>query len=71
MLSSMDDIHSEMQKMQLHMYTMNQQTYSMAGKTELIVLQIQGMEQPVTAMQEDIHQVSRPMRMFNKMMPGR
>jgi hypothetical protein len=71
MLSSLDDIHGEMQKIQTHLYTMNQQTYNMAGKTEVIVQQIQEMEQPVTTMQEDIRQVSRPMRIFNKMMPGR
>jgi len=71
MLIHLDDIHHQMNNMQQHMDHMRHQTLDISGKTHTIVQQMQTMEQPITQMQGDIRQTARPMRLFNRMIPGR
>lgn len=71
MLNSMDEIHLHLQNMHAQVATMNGQTQRIAYQTETMTQHMRAIEIPVTQMQGDIQQAARPVRLFNRMMPGR
>jgi methyl-accepting chemotaxis protein len=71
MLGNMDDIHTHLQNMHAQVVTMKGQTEHIAYQTEVMAGQMQAIEIPISQMQTDIRQASRPARIFNNMMPGR
>jgi uncharacterized protein YoxC len=71
MLISMDDIHQHLQTMHGQVATMNTQTQRIAYQTEMMTGQMRSIEAPISQMQVDIQQAARPVRLFNRMMPGR
>jgi methyl-accepting chemotaxis protein len=71
MLASMDDIHQHLQTMHGQVATMNTQTQRIAYQTEIMTGQMRSIEAPISQMQVDIQQAARPVRLFNRMIPGR
>lgn len=71
MIMSMDDMHHHMSHMHTQLASMNNSTEQIVSSTENIGNQMLSMEQPMTAMQVDLQKMSRPMNLFNRMMPGR
>lgn len=54
-----------------HMEQLNQETARIAGQSGLLLSHMQGMDQSMSIMEGDLRQTARPMRLFNRMMPGR